>query len=236
MGTGPGLFFSGTDTGVGKTFVTAGVTRLLREQGHAISIAKPVATGARRVRDRWLCDDTTCLANAAGETDLDRITRWAFPEPVAPSVAAGLHGLTLTLPDLVEAVTMARRPGGTLLVEGVGGLLCPLTERETVADLVAALEMPLVIVTRRSLGTLNHTLLTLDVAAHRGLSMAGLVVSETTPATTLAEATNVEELRRRVSVPLLAVLPHSSAPGIPPGLEQVDWWRLCHSSIKPAPR
>src|SRR5207244_2013735 len=102
----------------------------------------------------------------------------------------------------------------------------PLTERETVAELAAAVGLPLVVVARRALGTLNHTLLTVEAARRRGLDVAGVVVSETTPCRGLAEETNVEELRRRLDVPLLAVARHLAGPGPAdqPELSAVDWW------------
>src|SRR4051794_13044454 len=118
--------------------------------------------------------------------------------------------------------------GRAVLVEGVGGLLCPLTERHTVADLVAGLDLPLLVVARRSLGTLNHTLLTVEAARARGLRLVGVVVSETAPPGTLAERANVEELRRRLDVPLLAVAPYR--PGGHeeeiPAISEIDWWSL----------
>jgi dethiobiotin synthetase len=224
----PGLFFTGTDTGVGKTFVTACVARILRGQGHPCSVSKPVATGGRETPGGWLSPDTEQLA-AAAEDDPGRVTPWTFPDPVAPPVAARRCGVRLTLAGLAEAVRRQRRLGVPLLVEGVGGLLCPLTESETVADLAAALGLPLVVVARRSLGTLNHTLLTVEAACRRGLAVAGVVVNETVPPEGLAGATNVEELRRRLTVPVLAVVPHRPAPGLgpPAELEAVDWWGLC---------
>jgi dethiobiotin synthetase len=228
----PGLFFTGTDTGVGKTFVTSWVARALRGRGHAFGVCKPVATGARREGTGWLSEDTVALARAAGlPDDWARVTPWAFADPVAPPVAARRCGTTLTLPLLVEAVHRCASPPAPVLVEGIGGLLCPLTEHETVADLAALLGLAVVVVARRSLGTLNHTLLTLEVARSRGLSLAGVVVNETTPCTGLAEETNVEELRRRLSEPILAVARHQagSADVEQPGLAAVDWWGLCHS-------
>ena len=160
-----GLFFTGTDTGVGKTLVTAGVARSLRARGRDVVVCKPVATGARPVGGRWLADDTAILAEAAGVgDDWEAVTPFAFPDPVAPPLAARRRGVALNLGIVAAAVRRRARPGGALLVEGVGGLLCPLTERETVADLVRELALPLVVVARRSLGTLNHTLLTLEAA------------------------------------------------------------------------
>src|SRR5439155_12884693 len=225
-----GLFFSGTDTGVGKTVVTAGVARLLRRQGRPVRVCKPVATGAAWCNGRWLSEDTRLLASAAGmEGELDRVTPWAFEAPAAPPVAARLAGTSLGLSDLVTAVRACARSEAALLVEGVGGLLCPLTERETVADLVRVLGLPLVLVARRSLGTLGHTLMAVEVAAGRGLPLAGVVVSETVAPCGPADETNVDELRRRLAVPLLAVVPHGARDeSAADALAAVDWWRLAN--------
>jgi dethiobiotin synthetase len=224
-----GLFFTGTDTAVGKTYVAAAVARLLRQQGRCVRVSKPVATGAERVEGRWLNADTVQLQwSAGGSQCLDDVTPWSFPEPLAPAVAGRLHGQVPSIRSLADAARSQGRPEGILLVEGVGGLLCPLTDRETVADLAAVLGLPLVVVARRSLGTLNHTLLTLEAAAARDLAVAGLVVNETEPPSTLAEETNVAELQRRSGVPLLAVVPHRSdgASDNVAALAEVDWWRL----------
>jgi dethiobiotin synthetase len=229
------LFFTGSDTGVGKTFVTAAVARILRDQGRPVGVCKPVSTGAVCVDGRLRCEDTISLAQAAGmgEDELGRVTPWQFTAPAAPAVAARQAGVKLKLADLIDAVTSQCQPGGALLVEGVGGLLCPLTDQETVADLAVALRFPLVVVVRRSLGTLNHALLTLEAARTRRLRVAGVVVNETEPARGWATATNVDELARRLTVPLLAVVPHS-----PAGLERVqqavgrvDWWQMCFSNL-----
>lgn len=224
-----GLFLTGTDTGVGKTFITAGILRCLRRQGRPVGVCKPVATGADSTPGGWLCEDTRLLAEAFGPgAASDGITPWAFPEPVAPPVAARLHETKMDLSQVREAVRRAAPPGGAVLVEGVGGLLCPLTEHETVADLVASLELPLVVVARNTLGMLNHTLLTLAEAQRRGVFVAGVVVNQTAPERNLATATNVEELTRRIAVPLLCDVPYQSgAVTEVPALAAVDWWRLC---------
>jgi dethiobiotin synthetase len=220
-----GLFITATDTGAGKTFVAAMIARALRASGLVVRACKPVATGAEWIDGRWLSDDTRLLAEATAEAKYDRITPWAFPTPAAPPVAARLAGASLRLDDLVAAVREREAPGATVLVEGIGGLLCPLTDEETVADLATALDLPLLIVARRSLGTLNHTLLTLEAARARRLRMAGVVICETTPVAGKAEETNVEELRRRISVPLVAVISHQSD-GMPWKPPEVDWGRV----------
>jgi dethiobiotin synthetase len=219
-----GLFITATDTDAGKTFVTCGVARIWRREQRSFRVCKPVATGAE---GHW-SEDTRLLAEAAGDADLTAVTPFTFAAPAAPPVAARLAGSSIKLEDLIAAVRRRAADGTTVLVEGVGGLLCPLTERETVADLVRELDLPLIVVARRSLGTLNHTQLTVEAARHRGLQVAGVVVTETTPVQGVAEVTNIEELRRRLDVPLLAVLPHQ-----PAGdeetisvLQAVDWWHL----------
>src|SRR5262245_52728323 len=214
-----GLFITGTDTGVGKTEVTAGIARLWRRQGRLFRARKPVATGS--------LDDARKLALAAGVLDLHTVSPLVFAEPAAPPLAARLEGTELTLAMIKEA-TLRHPEDSALLIEGVGGLLCPLTATETVADLADALGLPLVVVARRSLGTLNHTLLTVEVALNRGLKVAGVVVNETAPVTTRAEQSNVQELHARLAVPILAVVPYN--PGGYDGeiaeLAAVDWWSL----------
>lgn len=225
-----GLFITGTDTGVGKTVVTAAIARTLRSKGYAVSVCKPVVTGARWTGDRWVGEDTEVLAEAAGTPGaFDEVTAWAFPDPVAPTVAARLQGQALNLPCIEGSVRKRIRPGSLALVEGVGGLLCPLTETATVADLIHLLQLPVVVVARRSLGTLNHTLLTLEAAQNRQLHVVGVVVNEVTPSQGLAEETNIEELAKRIKVPILAVMPylHERGTAAISAIDRVDWRQLC---------
>lgn len=224
-----GLFFTGTDTGVGKTFVLSTILKVLKAQGRNPRVSKPVATGAIGI-----ADDTLQLAkaiNLSSPSELQTITPWTFSEPAAPPVAARVERLTLTIEGLVSAVQTTGEGAEILLVEGVGGLLCPLTESHTVADLVRELGLPLIVVARRSLGTLNHTMLTVEAALQRKLNLAGVVVNETTPPLGLADETNVEELRRRLSVPILTVVPHGDdGRQAREAVARVDWWKLGLSS------
>jgi dethiobiotin synthetase len=219
-----GLFITATDTGAGKTFVTAGLARLWRREGRPFRVCKPVATGAE---DDW-SEDTRLLAEAAGDPDLAAITPYTFAIAAAPPVAARFAGTMLRLEDLTAAVHRRAGQDHTVLVEGVGGFLCPLTKHETVADLAVELSLPLIVVARRSLGTLNHTLLTVEAVQRRGIRLAGLVVTATTPVQGAAEETVIEELRMRLDVPLLVVLPYrpNTYGEEIPELQVVDWWQL----------
>ncbi|HTU93888.1 MAG TPA: dethiobiotin synthase [Gemmataceae bacterium] len=224
-----GLFITATDTGAGKTFVTAGLARLWRRERRLFRVCKPAATGAE---NGW-SEDTRRLAEAAGDPDLHALTPYTFAAAAAPPVAARLAGTALRLEDLAAAVRRRAAEGHAVLVEGVGGLLCPLTERETVADLAIELALPLIVVARRSLGTLNHTLLTVEAAQRRGLRLAGVVVTATKPVEGVAEETVIEELRQRLDVPLLAVLPYQPNAGGSEiaALQAVDWWRLADNTF-----
>lgn len=230
----PGLFFTGTDTGVGKTYVMSAVARILRQQGKSVSVRKPVATGAYLVEGSLVSEDTMLLAAAVGKgrESWKKITPWTFAEPAAPPVAARLEDVRLELHKIVACVRAGKSNADVCLVEGVGGLLCPLTERHYVADLIARLGMATVVVTRRSLGTINHTLLTLEAAQARGIRVAGIVVNEINPPDGLAEETNVRELCQRTEVPLLAVVSFDGwrLPEGTPRLAGVNWWQLAMGS------
>jgi dethiobiotin synthetase len=211
-----GLFITGTDTGVGKTYVTTAIARQWRREGRSFRVMKPLATGDGT--------DTRLLAAAAEDPDLSGITPFAFEAPAAPSVAAQLAGVELSLREILQAIEARAAGTEALLLEGVGGLLCPINQRDTVADLVAALRVPVVIVARRALGTLNHTLLTLEAAQNRGLRVRGVVVSETHHPEGIAEQTNLAELQRLCHV--LALLPFGAD-----RLDSVDWWSLVGGDV-----
>ncbi len=204
----PGLFITGTDTDVGKTSVAVGILRSLLARNLRVGAIKPVASGFDPAIG-YSADTLALLEALGGPCPADRITPLSFPLPLAPCVAARLAGTRLSHAEILDrtadAIAWWSQLADVLVVEGVGGLLCPLAEDSTVADLAMALDYPLVIVARRGLGTLNHTLLTVEAARLRGLRIAGLVLNATGPATEdLAEQTNPDELSRRLAgIPIL---------------------------------
>ncbi|MEX1098081.1 MAG: dethiobiotin synthase [Planctomycetales bacterium] len=213
IGPPAGLFVTGTDTGVGKTYLTALVVRALREAGVRVGACKPACSGAATDAagmTRW--EDIAALSDAlGGEFSDELICPQRFLAPLAPPVAARVEGKSVDARLLRDCVARWGERVDVLLVEGVGGLLCPLTERETVADLAADLGYPLVIVGRLGLGTINHTLLTVEAARARTLPIAGIVLSETAPpprhgTAPSAEETNPAEIAARTDVPVLGVV------------------------------
>lgn len=207
-----GLFVTGTDTGVGKTWVASAIASALVAEGNRVGVLKPVATGVKRVED---CEDARILAAALpDEPPLERVAPLRFQAPLAPSIAARQEGKTLAHHEVRDAVVDAlrwwRERADVVVVEGVGGFLCPLAEDSTVAELAVDLDFPMLVVSRRNLGTLNHTILTVEAIRHRGLRLAGVLLNASQPSSgDLAENTNAQELARRLApLPILADCPH----------------------------
>ncbi|MGE5192777.1 MAG: dethiobiotin synthase [Deltaproteobacteria bacterium] len=226
-----GLFITGTDTGVGKTHVAAGIIGALRARGVRVGACKPVVSGSTAGPGGPAWDDLARLQVAlGGDVPIERIGPQRFQAPLAPPMAARLEGKQVDADLLRTGLDWWRGRAEVVIVEGAGGLLSPLTETELVADLAISLAFPLVIVARASLGTINHTLLTLEAARSRGLKVAGIVLNHSTlpsPDDRSVES-NPGELEKRCRVPILAILPHDSTAGLlqHSPLFTIDWMRF----------
>ncbi|HMC81143.1 MAG TPA: dethiobiotin synthase [Acidimicrobiia bacterium] len=200
-------FVTGTDTGVGKTLAAAALCRAEREAGRTVLYAKPVQTGLEPGEP----GDAAFVAAAAGVPVVECLR---FPDPLAPAVAAERAGAIIDVDGLLADLAKAGDGFDRVVVEGAGGLLVPLWGDVTMADLADRLGAGLVIVTRPSLGTLNHTALTLEAANGRGLPVDGLVVSGWPADPGATEETNLERLS--AMAPVLGLLPAY------PGLDTAD--------------
>lgn len=198
-----GVLVTGTDTGVGKTVVSAAVAATWRRAGREVVYVKPVQSGA--------ADGDDDAADVAALADVPTVVGPVIGPSLAPGVAARLAGEDL-LGDELEAVVRdaaAAHPGARLVVEGAGGLLVELgSDGTTCADLAARLALPVLVVARPGLGTLNHTALTLAECDRRGLEVVGVVVCGLPVDPDLATRTNLDELDRLSDGRLLAVLDH----------------------------
>lgn len=208
-----GVLATGTDTGVGKTRAACWLVRELRRRGVRAGACKPAATGVVEEAGESYWEDPRALARAmGGEADESFITPIRLREPLAPPVAARRQGRSLSIEDYQRAILAWEGRCDLLVVEGVGGLLCPITDSETLADLARWWGRPVLIVARLGLGTINHTLLTMEAAVSRGLDVLGVVLNRPDAgAQTLADETNPEELRRRLDVPVWGPIPHQAA-------------------------
>ncbi len=212
-----GLFITGTDTGVGKTYVTTLIARELSAAGLQVGVYKPVCTGSLAGADgKPVWNDVERLSTAvAGRFDAFRVCPQRFHAPLAPPVAARLEEKVVDAELLRTGARWWQERVELLLVEGVGGLLCPLTEDETVAELARDLNYPLIVVCRLGLGTINHTLLTVEAARNRGLTVAGIVLNQADQAEAgSAAATNPAALAARTPAPVLGVVEHNQPDGL----------------------
>ncbi|HEY5600127.1 MAG TPA: dethiobiotin synthase [Candidatus Manganitrophaceae bacterium] len=209
-----GIFIIGTDTGVGKTVIAGAIARFLVSQGVDVGVMKPIETGCRRRGGKLIPADGSYLRAAARVEDpLGLITPYPYQYPLAPWVASIREKRRIHFKKIRSAYEQLRRAHSFLIVEGVGGLLVPLTAKSDLLDLILFLELPVLLVARSGLGTINHTLLTIQYGSQQGLQFQGILLNRTTPQETLADKTNPETLRRRTGLPLLGCFPYFEKKG-----------------------
>jgi dethiobiotin synthetase len=200
------LVVTGTDTGVGKTVVTAALAAVARARGENVAVVKPVQTGVNDGEP----GDLDEVRRLSGVDDLHEFAR--FPDPLAPATAARRAGVTSpTVMELADRI-QALADRDLVLVEGAGGLLVRFDGTGgTIADLASVLGAPAVVVTRAVLGTLNHTALTCQALRARGVRCLGVVIGAWPARPDLAAGCNLEDLPRYAGVPLLGRLPDGAA-------------------------
>ena len=189
-------FLTGTDTGVGKTFVTALLARALRRAGLDTIALKPVCSGDR-------LDGEILRAACGDELALDEVNPLWFRMPAAPLLAARSEHRTVSIPALAawfHSITAGRQ---SVLVEGAGGWMAPLSDGKLVSDLAVAFGLPVILVVANRLGCINHALLTLDAIRSRGLTCRGIIFNSPAPATSESERTNRDLLEEFTDVPIL---------------------------------
>ncbi len=208
-----GLFVTATDTGVGKTYLTSLIARSLPRDQVRVGAYKPVCSGAEISAEggHYWTDIKKLTEAIGGDVDPLRVCPQRLKAPLAPPVAARIERVSLDFEAMKTAADWWLGRVDVLLIEGVGGLLCPLTEDKTIADLAVALGYPLLVVARAGLGTINHTLLTVEAARHRGLQVAGVVLNEAEPLEqTTGNGENAAEIARRANVPVLGIVRYGS--------------------------
>lgn len=206
------FFVTGTDTHVGKTFVTAALLRALNAEGLKTVGLKPLASGCVWQEGAWKNDDALILQQAASQfLPYAVINPIALIDPVAPHLAARKQGQNLSL----EKLAMALQPGlnvdaDVTLIEGAGGWYVPLNEQDYFSDLARVLSLPVILVVGIRLGCINHALLTVAAIEHAGVSLAGWVANCVDPSMDCREE-NIDCLRQKIAAPCLGVLPYFSA-------------------------
>ncbi len=211
---GKGIFITGTDTGVGKTVVAAGLVSLLIKEGLDVGVMKPVETGCSKRNDRLAPRDATFLKAVSGSRDpLPLINPYRFSEPLAPLIAAEIDHKKIDVKRIRSAYQKLRKRHDILFVEGAGGLLVPLAGKLTNLDLILELNLPILVVVGSRLGAVNHALLTLAWAKENGVKVLGVFINQPNPSPvsrkSLVEKTNPGLIRSFTEVPILGNFPYT---------------------------
>ena len=201
-----GCFVTGTDTGVGKTLVSAALLHALARHHRRVVGMKPVAAGLIEHAGQWVSEDVLALRSASTVSvpaALDNPV--ALPDAIAPHIAAQRAGQTVDVAALLAAHRSLQALADAVVVEGAGGWRVPINDRETLADLARAIGAPVVLVVGIRLGCLNHALLTAEAIRADGLQLAGWVANGVDPAMPCVEE-NIDALRKRLDAPLLGIV------------------------------
>jgi len=207
---GKGIFFTGTDTGVGKTLVGGGLAALLREKGIDVGVMKPVESGCRRENGKLIPSDALFLREmAACKDDLSLINPYALEPPLSPAQAAELENIEIKLDVIREAYEKLSSRHDVVLVEGAGGLMTPLNAKYFMADLPRELGgLGVLVVSRNVLGTISQTLLTVSYAKTAAIDVFGVILNRTVRENEPANEHNENAIRRWVPVPFLGSIPY----------------------------
>ena len=199
----PGLFVTGTDTGVGKTHIAAALANLLIKQGISVRPRKPVESGCKEIENGLLPADAVALKTASASTDaLDLICPYQFIPAVSPERAATQAGITLSLDDLEQACLADAKNNDFLLVEAAGGFYSPLAHGVRCSELAQRLKLPVLLVVGDRLGCINHALLTADAIKHAGLELVAVVINQPMQPND-PEMDNFTDLRQWFDCPLV---------------------------------
>lgn len=201
------FFITGTDTEVGKTFISVGLVSLLQQQGYKTVGMKPIASGCEWLDGQWKNEDALALIKQS-QTDLDYslINPYAFEPAIAPHIAAEREGVTLSLAKIKHSYEFIAEQAEAVIVEGAGGWYVPLNAESTMADLAVELQLPVILVVAIKLGCINHALLTVAAIEQQGLKLAGWVANHVAEQSESTEM--IETLTSRIDAPCLGVVPH----------------------------
>lgn len=214
-----GVFITATDTEVGKTVVACALAAHLRQRGLDVGVSKPFASGAQRDRTgSWVNEDAILLKDFAQSSDsLGEINPVCLKSPLAPAVAAAKEGTKVDLRRALSAVRRTIKRHEFSIVEGVGGLFVPITARRMLIDLIPRIDLPVVVVARAGLGTINHTLLTVESLRKRNMTPIAVILNQCERGTNdMSLKTNAAEIQKRVPCPVFGPLPYLK--NLKPGL------------------
>ena len=205
-------FITGTDTGVGKTFFTVALLHALQSHGLRVAPMKPVAAGTITLQGAQINDDVAALqAISQHRFALADVNPYCLIEAIAPHIAAAREQVQIDMAVIVDAFARLRANADTVLVEGAGGFLVPLSTTQSMAEIPQALKLDVILVIAMRLGCLNHALLTVEAIRARGLQLAGWVANSVSATPMNAFDENLSTLKSMVDAPCLGVIPYTGA-------------------------
>ena len=205
-------FVTGTDTNVGKTYVASALIRHFVSQGHKTIGMKPVASGCEEVKGAYINEDVTALMQASNvSASSDLVNPYRFVPAIAPHIAAAQAGTSIEFPTILDAHQQLSEMADIVIVEGAGGLLVPLNQSQTLADLAAQINAPLILVVGMRLGCINHAMLTVAAIEARGLQLTGWIANEVDPDMSMFDA-NLQTLKQWIKAPCLSVVRFQQTP------------------------
>jgi dethiobiotin synthetase len=198
-----GVFVTGSDTGVGKTVITGAIAAAIKAHGLDVGVMKPVASGAKEIDGKLVSEDVVYLKKMVDSTDDDDLVNpIRLKPPIAPTMAASKSGIPIDIDKVLKAYEELTNRHDFVVVEGIGGLMVPVDDTLFVADLVCKMDLPLVIVSRDCLGTINHTLLTVEYAKSRNIRIKGIIINMLK-----GDDGFVREIEKYSSAPVLGTIP-----------------------------
>jgi dethiobiotin synthetase len=216
-----GLFITGTDTGVGKTFIACALAAVLKELGYRVGVMKPAETGCEESDGKLIPGDALRLKDASGcEFPLETVCPYRLRDPLAPSVAAEREGVQIDIDCIIGVYNDLSSAHDVTLVEGAGGLMVPLLSSYTYADLASVLKLPMLVIAANRLGAINHLMLTLEHASCKGLTVLGYILNQIEHGPSLAAETNREAISFLTGVRCVGEFPYfENSDGKPPSVD-----------------
>ncbi|MEK6692038.1 MAG: dethiobiotin synthase [Nitrospirota bacterium] len=229
-----GIFITGTDTCIGKTVISGALAIALKEMGYDVGVMKPIETGCRRSGKKLIPSDAIFLKKTSGSRDsLDLINPYRFKRPLAPAVASELEGVKIDISRILRSFELLKKRHDIVIVEGAGGILVPINKDYFFLDLIRDMGIPIIIVARPGLGTINHTLLTIRCAREHGIPVIGFIINHSNRSKPdPSEVTNPLVIKRLSNIPLIGVFPFiPDLKGEPQKLRKINLCKILDISL-----
>jgi len=203
-----GYFITGTDTDVGKTWISLGIIEALKQQGKKVGVMKPISAGCEQTENGLRNEDALLLQQHSNvELNYDLINPYAFEPAIAPHIAAADAGIRMDIETLYQKLQTIEQQSDCVVVEGAGGWLVPLNDFQTMADLAKRFQMPVILVVGMRLGCLNHALLSVEAIRASGLPLVGWIANQVSAEMSCLDE-NIATLQQMIDAPMLGQIPH----------------------------